>query len=112
MLAWAGQRRGMDAKRDLLSMFVNGPDENGKPLSDDRLVGHIMTLYASSFSSSVATLIWSVFVLMQPFSGMVLAKSFYRILGTAAGMVLGWLGAWLAAALFRTPALGPPSPGV
>ncbi|WP_345814770.1 FUSC family protein [Paraburkholderia sp. PREW-6R] len=29
----------------------------------------------------------TVFVLMQPFSGMVLAKSFYRILGTAIGMV-------------------------
>ncbi|MBC8752571.1 MULTISPECIES: FUSC family protein [Paraburkholderia] len=29
----------------------------------------------------------TVFVLMQPFSGMVLAKSFYRILGTAVGAV-------------------------
>jgi uncharacterized membrane protein YccC len=29
----------------------------------------------------------TVFVLMQPFSGMVLAKSFYRILGTAVGTV-------------------------
>jgi len=29
----------------------------------------------------------TVFVLMQPFSGMVLAKSFYRILGTAAGTI-------------------------
>ncbi|SMG59676.1 FUSC family protein [Paraburkholderia susongensis] len=29
----------------------------------------------------------TVFVLMQPFSGMVLAKSFYRILGTAVGSV-------------------------
>ncbi|MGF6649840.1 putative membrane protein YccC [Paraburkholderia youngii] len=37
----------------------------------------------------------TVFVLMQPFSGMVLAKSFYRILGTAGGtaaaLVLGGL---------------------
>ncbi|MGF6727827.1 putative membrane protein YccC [Paraburkholderia sp. GAS41] len=29
----------------------------------------------------------TVFVLMQPFSGMVLAKSFYRIIGTAAGTI-------------------------
>ena len=65
ILEWAAQRRGMDAKRDLLSMFVNGPDENGQPLPDDRLTGHIMTLYASSFSSSVASLIWSLFLLMQ-----------------------------------------------
>ena len=29
----------------------------------------------------------TVFVLMQPLSGMVFAKSFYRVLGTAAGLV-------------------------
>jgi uncharacterized membrane protein YccC len=63
--------------------------------------------------------ITTVFVLMQPFSGMVLAKSFYRILGTAVGtvaaLVLGalfaqqpelymlgmivWVGACIAAAV-------------
>ncbi|RKR38371.1 FUSC family protein [Paraburkholderia sp. BL17N1] len=61
----------------------------------------------------------TVFVLMQPFSGMVLAKSFYRILGTAAGTVaalvlgalfvqqpelymlgmIGWVSACIAAAV-------------
>jgi cytochrome P450 len=65
ILKWAESRRGMDAKRDLLSMFVNGPDENGKPLTDDRLTGQILTLYAASFSSSVAGLIWTVFLLTQ-----------------------------------------------
>ncbi|WNC92084.1 FUSC family protein [Paraburkholderia sp. FT54] len=60
----------------------------------------------------------TVFVLMQPFSGMVLAKSFYRILGTAVGTVaalvlgalfvqqpelymlgmIGWVSACIAAA--------------
>jgi uncharacterized membrane protein YccC len=33
------------------------------------------------------TAMTTVFVLMQPLSGMVLAKSFYRIIGTAAGMI-------------------------
>lgn len=33
----------------------------------------------------------TVFVLMQPFSGMVLAKSFYRILGTAVGTIAALL---------------------
>ncbi|MBP0593677.1 FUSC family protein [Paraburkholderia sp. LEh10] len=42
------------------------------------------------------TAMTTVFVLMQPFSGMVLAKSFYRILGTLAGM----LAALLLGALF------------
>ena len=65
ILRWASERRGMDAKRDLLSMFVNGPDENGKPLSEDRLTGQILTIYAASFSSSVSSLIWSLFLLMQ-----------------------------------------------
>ncbi|MFM0737694.1 FUSC family protein [Paraburkholderia xenovorans] len=61
----------------------------------------------------------TVFVLMQPFSGMVLAKSFYRILGTAVGTLaalvlgalfvqqpelymlgmIGWVGACIAAAV-------------
>lgn len=44
----------------------------------------------------------TVFVLMQPFSGMVLAKSFYRILGTA----VGTLAALVLGALFvQQPAL-------
>ena len=42
------------------------------------------------------TAMTTVFVLMQPFSGMVLAKSFYRIVGTLAGM----LAALLLGALF------------
>lgn len=61
----------------------------------------------------------TVFVLMQPFSGMVLAKSFYRILGTAVGTLaalvlgalfvqqpelymlgmIGWVSACIAAAV-------------
>ncbi|CAE6784416.1 p-hydroxybenzoic acid efflux pump subunit AaeB [Paraburkholderia haematera] len=61
----------------------------------------------------------TVFVLMQPFSGMVLAKSFYRILGTAVGTIaalvlgalfvqqpelymlgmIGWVSACIAAAV-------------
>jgi len=65
------------------------------------------------------TAMTTVFVLMQPFSGMVLAKSFYRIIGTAVGtiaaLVLGavfvqqpelymlgltcWIGACIAAAV-------------
>jgi uncharacterized membrane protein YccC len=36
---------------------------------------------------SPRTAMVTVFVLMQPMSGMVLAKSFYRVLGTAAGMI-------------------------
>ena len=65
ILEWADARRGMDAKRDILSMFVNGPDENGEPLSRDRLTGHILTIYAASFTSSVSSLIWALFLLMQ-----------------------------------------------
>ncbi|MFL9909984.1 FUSC family protein [Paraburkholderia sp. RL17-337-BIB-A] len=36
---------------------------------------------------SPRTAMVTVFVLMQPMSGMVLAKSFYRVVGTAAGMI-------------------------
>jgi len=37
--------------------------------------------------SSPRTAMTTVFVLMQPLSGMVLAKSFYRVVGTATGMI-------------------------
>src|ERR1700744_839676 len=37
------------------------------------------------------TAMTTVFVLMQPFNGMVLAKSFYRIVGTLAGMLMALL---------------------
>ncbi|WP_206685654.1 FUSC family protein, partial [Escherichia coli] len=50
--------------------------------------------------SQPRTAMTTVFVLMQPLSGMVFAKSFYRVLGTAAGLVAAtpklvradWLG--------------------
>src|SRR6201995_2014520 len=41
--------------------------------------------------SSPRTAMVTVFVLMQPMSGMVLAKSFYRVLGTAAGTIASLL---------------------
>jgi cytochrome P450 len=65
ILNWASMRRGEDAKRDLMSMFVNGPDENGLPLSKDRLAGHLLTLFEASFTTSASSLIWSLFILMQ-----------------------------------------------
>ena len=65
ILDWTSLRRGMDPGRDLLSRFVNGPDEHGKPLAPDRLVGQVMTLFAASFSSSVAAVLWTLFLLMQ-----------------------------------------------
>jgi cytochrome P450 len=65
ILKWASMRRGMDAKRDLMSMFVNGPDEKGQPLSEERLAGHLLILYEASFTTSVSGLIWSLFILMQ-----------------------------------------------
>lgn len=65
LLAWTAGRRGQDMHRDLLSRFVNGPDENGRPLTEDRLAGHVTNLYAASFSSSVTSICWTLFLLMQ-----------------------------------------------
>lgn len=65
ILQWVDLRRGMDPGRDIISMFVNGPDENGQPLTPDRLTGQILTIYAAAFSSSVAGILWSIFMLMQ-----------------------------------------------
>jgi cytochrome P450 len=65
LLAWTAKRRGQDMHRDLLSRFVNGPDENGLPLPEGRLAGHVTNLYAASFSSSVTSICWTLFLLMQ-----------------------------------------------
>jgi cytochrome P450 len=65
LLAWTARRRGQDMNSDLLSRFVNGPDENGLPLTEDRLAGHVTNLYAASFSSSVTSITWTLFLLMQ-----------------------------------------------
>jgi len=65
ILRWTAARSGMDPQRDLLSRFVNGPDEHGQALSPERLVGQIATLVAASFSSSAAALTWTLFLLMQ-----------------------------------------------
>lgn len=65
ILHWAAARKGQNAKRDLLSMFVNGPDENGNPLAENRLAGHILTLYGASFTTSATSLIWALFLLNQ-----------------------------------------------
>jgi cytochrome P450 len=65
ILKWASLRRGNNAKRDLMSMFVSGPDEDGLPMSDDRLAGHLVMLYEASFTTSASSLIWAFFILMQ-----------------------------------------------
>lgn len=86
--------------------------------SDDLIWLHLLkTVTAGLLALGIA--MTTVFVLMQPFSGMVLAKSLYRILGTAAGTVaalvlgalfvqqpelymlgmIGWVSACIAAAV-------------
>lgn len=97
--------------------------------SDGLIWLHLLkTVTAGLFALGIAMLLdlpqpriamTTVFVLMQPFSGMVLAKSFYRILGTAVGTVaalvlgalfvqqpelymlgmIGWVSACIAAAV-------------
>ncbi|PQV47917.1 putative membrane protein YccC [Paraburkholderia sp. BL21I4N1] len=99
-------------------------------LNSDGLIGlHLLkTVAAGLLALGIAMLLdlpqpriamTTVFVLMQPFSGMVLAKSFYRILGTAVGTLaalalgalfvqqpelymigmIGWVSACIAAAV-------------
>jgi uncharacterized membrane protein YccC len=136
-------RRGFAAmKRQHLIQPTPGPHRQGAPIlrataaagrdwaTGDGLVWlHLFkTVAAALLALGIAMLLelqqprtamTTVFVLMQPFSGMVLAKSFYRIIGTAVGtfaaLVLGaifvqqpelymlgltcWVGACIAAAV-------------
>ena len=49
ILDWTARRGDADPQRDLLSRFVNGPDEAGLPLTPERMVGHVTHLFAASF---------------------------------------------------------------
>src|SRR5215510_1801070 len=65
ILEWADCKRGQPDGRDLLSIVVNSPDENGKPASNDRIVGHAPTLLAAAYETCQNALIWTLILLEQ-----------------------------------------------
>jgi len=65
ILEWADCKRGRSDGRDLLSIIVNSPDEDGCPASNDKIVGHAPTLLAAAYETCQNALIWTLILLAQ-----------------------------------------------
>ena len=65
ILEWADGKRGHADKRDLLSIIINSPDEDGCPASNDKIVGHAPTLLAAAYETCQNALIWTLILLEQ-----------------------------------------------
>lgn len=62
---FAEARRGVQSERDLLSLLVNSPDENGAAPSRELIAGHVPILFASTFETCQTALTWTLFLLAQ-----------------------------------------------
>lgn len=62
---WATCKRGKLDNRDLLSIIVNNPDENGNPPSDATIVGHVPSLFVAGYDTCQTGLIWTLVLLAQ-----------------------------------------------
>src|SRR5262249_38452543 len=60
ILEWAHCKRGSPTEGDLLALLLSSPDENGNPLSDQAIVGHVPTLFGASFETCQNALIWTL----------------------------------------------------
>jgi cytochrome P450 len=52
-------------RRDLLALVVNRPDENGDPISDARIAGHVPTLFGATYETCQNALVWTLILLDQ-----------------------------------------------
>ena len=65
IIEWANCKRGHVDSRDLLSIVVNSPDENGCPASNAAIVNHTPTLFGASFETCQNALTWTLLLLDQ-----------------------------------------------
>lgn len=63
--SWAKKRRGQSRSNDLLSLFVNSPDEYGNPLADEQIASQVLTLFGASYETCQTALAWTLFLLAQ-----------------------------------------------
>lgn len=62
---WAGCKRGELNNRDLLSIIVNNPDDNGNPPTDATFAGHVPSLFVAGYETCQTALIWTLVLLAQ-----------------------------------------------
>jgi len=62
---WAGCKRGNPDDRDIMATLANNADENGKPISDAGIVGHVPSLFVAAYDTCQTALIWTLVLLSQ-----------------------------------------------
>ncbi len=65
VLDWADCKRIRRDDRDLLSILVHSPDEDGNPPSAEVLAGHVPTLFLAAYDTCQSALIWTLVLLAQ-----------------------------------------------
>jgi cytochrome P450 len=65
ILDWADCKRGPIDNRDLLSIVVNSPDEDGNSPTDDIVAGHIPTLFGAAYETCQNVMIWTLILIAQ-----------------------------------------------
>jgi cytochrome P450 len=65
IIEWADCKRGHVDERDLLSVVVNNPDEDGHPASNEKIVGQTPTLLTAAYETCQNALIWTLMLLDQ-----------------------------------------------
>jgi cytochrome P450 len=65
ILDWAKCKHGHLDGRDLLSIVVNNPDEDGSPPTDAIISGHLPTLFGAAYETCQNVLIWTLILIAQ-----------------------------------------------
>jgi len=65
ILDWADSKRGRPEDTDLLSIIVNGRDEEGNAASDATIVGHVTQLFSAAFETCQNVLVSTLMLLAQ-----------------------------------------------
>jgi cytochrome P450 len=62
---WADSKRGHLDNRDLLSIVVNNPEEDGTPARQETIIGQVPQLFGAAFETCQNVLIWTLVLLSQ-----------------------------------------------
>ena len=65
IIEWANCKRGETDNRDLLSIVVNSPNENGAPSSNEEIINQTPTLFGAAFETCQNSLFWTLLLLDQ-----------------------------------------------
>lgn len=65
IVGWADCKRGTIDNRDLLSVVVNSPNENGCPATNEEIINQTPTMFGAAFETCQNSLFWTLLLLNQ-----------------------------------------------